>query len=146
MSRHQEPSRDQFALFDDTAPLRQIRHMDDLPDAAHTLIEVIGLQATIDLVKAHGGDEIKVPAVVDGDSRAWAMLDEAIGREAAAKLVESRFRGTPVYVPLCTAALRAARDRDIMRRLDAGEPFDQVRSAHRMTRSYLYRLLRKLGS
>jgi len=84
-----------------------------------------------------------VPAVVDGNSRAWATLEEAIGYQAATKLVESRFRGTPVYVPLCTPALRAARDRDIVRRLDAGEPFDQVRSAHRITRSYLYRLLRK---
>lgn len=145
MSRTLPPPREQFALFDEMAPLRQVRHMDDLPDAAHVLIEVIGLQATIDLVKAHGGDEIKVPAVVDGNSRAWAMLQEAIGYEAAKKLVESRFKGTPVYVPLCTAALRAARDRDIIRRIDAGEDFDQVRSSHRITRSYMYRVLRKSG-
>lgn len=136
----------QFSLFDDMAPLRQTRHMDDLPEAAHVLIEVIGLQATIDLVKVHGGDEIKVPAVVDGDSRAWALLEEAIGYEAATKLVKSHFKGTPVYVPLCTAALRAARDREIVRKIDAGEHFDQVRSAHRITRSYLYRLLRKHGA
>lgn len=142
MSRHHHASPGQFALFDELAPLRQSRNMEDLPDAAHVLIEVIGLQATIDLVKAHGGDEIKVPAVVDGDSRAWAILEEAIGHEAARKLVESRFKGTPVYVPLCTAALRAARDRDIVRRIDAGEPFDQVRSSHKMTRSYMYRVLR----
>lgn len=146
MSHRAPPSRDQFALFDETAPLRQVRHMDDLPEAAHALIEVIGLQATIDLVKAHGGDEIKVPAVVDGNSRAWAMLEESIGYQAAEKLVQSRFKGTPVYVPLCTAALRAARDRDIIRRIDSGEEFDQVRSSHRLTRSYLYRLLRKHGA
>lgn len=146
MTRPPLPSRDQFGLFDETTSLRQTRYMEDLPDAAHTLIEVIGLQATIDLVKAHGGDEIKVPAVVEGNSRAWAMLDESIGPEAARRLVESRFKGTPVYVPLCTAALLAARDREIVRRINAGEPFDQVRSSHRMSRSWLYRLLKQHGS
>lgn len=145
MSRHVPPPREQFALFDEMAPLRQVRHMDDLPESAHELIEVIGLQATIDLVKAKGGDEFPVPAVVDGDSRAWAQLEEAIGREAAKKLVQSRFKGTRVNIPLCAAALRAARDRDIVRRIDAGEPFDQVRSSHRITRSYMFRVLKKYG-
>lgn len=138
------PSPGQFALFDELSPLRQVRGMDDLPDTAHALIEVIGLQATIDLVKAQGGNEIKVPAIVDGGSQAWSLLVDAIGREAATKLVESHFRGTPnVYVPLCVGALRAARDRDIVRRIDAGEQFDQVRRAHKITRSYMYRVLRK---
>lgn len=141
MSRHHHPAPGQFALFDELAPLRQHRNMEDLPDAAHELIEVIGLQATIDLVRAHGGDEIPVPAVVDGDSRAWAILEESVGHEAARKLVESRFKGTRVYVPMCSAALRAARDREIVRRIDAGEPFGEVRRTFRMTRSWMYRVL-----
>lgn len=141
MSRHHHPAPGQFSLFDELAALRQHRNMGELPESAHDLIEVIGLQATIDLVKAHGGGMVKVPSVVDGHSRAWAILEEAIGHEAARKLVESRFKGTPVEVPLCAAALRAERNRDIVRRIEAGEPFDQVRSSHRITRSYMYRVL-----
>lgn len=144
--RYTPPPREQYALFDVTAPLRQVRHMGDLPETAHALIEVIGLQATIDLVAVHGGNDIKVPAVVDGDSQAWAMLEETIGREAAAKLVNSHFKDTPVYVPMCTAALRAERNRDIVRRLETGEEFDAVRRLHRVSRSYLYRLISKHGS
>jgi hypothetical protein len=147
MSRRYTPApREQYALFDATAPLRQIRHMDDLPETAHALIEVIGLQATIDLVAAHGGNDVKVPALVDGTSRAWAMLEETIGREAATKLVNSHFKDTPVYVPMCAAALRAERNRDIVRRLGTGEEFDAVRRLHRVSRSYLYRLLNKYGT
>src|SRR5437868_3754156 len=144
MSRRYTPApREQFALFDSTAPLRQTRHMEDLPDTAHALIEVIGLQATIDMVAAHGGNDIKVPAVVDGTSRAWALLEETVGRDAATKLVNSHFQDTPVYVPMCAAALRAERNRDIVRRLETGEEFDSVRRRHRVSRSYLYRLLNK---
>jgi len=147
MRRRYTPApREQFALFDATAPLRQVRHMDDLPETAHALIEVIGLQATIDLVAAQGGNDVKVPALVDGNSRAWAMLEETVGREAATKLVNSHFKDTPVYVPMCAAALRAERNRDIARRLEAGEEFDAVRRLHRVSRSYLYRLLNKHGS
>lgn len=138
------PPREQYALFDTTVQLRQPRSMQDLPETAHDLIEIIGLHATIDLVRVIGGDELKVPVTVDGDSHAWHMLVDIIGRDAAIKLVNSRFGGTPIYVPMCTAALRAERNRDILRRVEAGEKRNAVRRIYPMSKANFYRLLQSM--
>lgn len=132
----------QFSLFDETVPLRRVDQADLLPKTARELVDAIGLEATIDLVKMFGGDELTMPGLVDGESRTWELLVECIGREAAARLVE-RFRGTTVYVPMCRAALRAERNREIIASYDGGEPFDSIRRRHRLSRSYLFRLLKK---
>jgi Mor family transcriptional regulator len=103
---------------------------------------VIGLQSTIDLVSVFAGDEPKIPKKVDGHSRIWSALVDAVGHEAAAKLVD-RYADTTLYVPFCKQALRKVRDLDIVRSLDAGEHFDSVRRRHKISRSYLYRLAKK---
>ena len=132
----------QFSLFDELAPLRRESAEGDMPETALELISVIGLQSTIDLVAAFAGDDVKIPSKVDGKSRIWAALAEAVGHEAAAKLVE-RYKDTSIYVPFCAKALRKVRDIDIVRSLDAGEPFDSVRRRHKLTRRHLYRLAKQ---
>ncbi len=122
--------------------LRQTANMEALPYTAHDLIEVIGLQATIDLVGGWGGGEIVVPAT-RGNSRLWFDLVEHIGEVAAGKLVDSRYGGTPVYVPTCTAALRAERDRLIVNMLRQGQRIDHVRRKFRLTRSAVYRIFKR---
>lgn len=133
---------DQLSLFDATVPLRRESNMDMLPKTARDLVEVIGLDATIDLVKMFGGDEITVPGLVDGDARMWDLLVECVGREAAVQLVE-HFGEARVYVPMCQAALRSLRNREIVTAYDAGEPFDAIRRRHKISRSYLFRLLKR---
>lgn len=143
MSRsHRHAQADQLGLFDTTVPLRSASNMDMLPKTARDLVEVIGLDATIDLVKMFGGDEITVPGLVDGESRMWDVLVECIGREAAVKLV-ARYRENRIYVPMCQAALRALRNQEIIAAFDAGEPFDAIRRRHKISRSYLFRLLKR---
>lgn len=139
-SRHMPPPREQFALFDATMPLRNEGAVDELPESVQELVDVIGLEATIDLVKWAGGNELKVPEVVDGTSQVWAQLVEHVGREAAVKLVD-RYSGTPLYVAKCEAALRVARDRSVVQRLRAGEDFDDVRRSINVTRRHMFRLL-----
>lgn len=121
--------------------LRQTFNMDALPYAAHDLIEVIGLQATIDLVSAFGGGELRVPARRD-NSRVWSELADAVGDLAAGQLVDSRYGGTPVYVPMCTSALRAERNRQIVALIRQGEGIERVRRKFRLTRSAVYRIFR----
>lgn len=135
-------SEDQLDLFDATRPLRDAARVEQLPATARELIEIIGLDATIDLVKMYGGDELRIPLVVDGNSHMWAALAEAIGRDAAMRLVE-RCKATTIYVPMCVSALRSERNRDIIRRYDAGEPFDSIRRSYKISRSYLFRLLKR---
>jgi hypothetical protein len=134
----------QLSLFDVTAPLRNMADAVGLPKTARDLVDLIGLDATIDLVKMFGGDELHIPEVVDGTSRLWPVLVEAAGRAAAVSLVE-HFAGTRVYVPMCRAALLTLRNREIIQRYDAGEPFDAIRRHYKMSRSYLFRVLKKLG-
>jgi hypothetical protein len=133
---------EQLSLFDSTLPLRDASRVDELPATALQLIEIIGLDATIDLVRAEGGNDLPIPEVIGGKSRMWQHLVGLIGADAAGKLVE-RCRGTPVYVPMCAAALRAFRNRDILERFDRGERFDSIRRSYKISRSYLYRLLKK---
>ncbi|RSZ35119.1 MULTISPECIES: Mor transcription activator family protein [unclassified Variovorax] len=139
---HKAVNDGQFSLFDETVQLRQIEHVDSLPKTAQALVDVIGIDATIDLVKMFAGDEIKIPEVVDGTSRMWAVLVECVGREAAVQLV-GRFGGVSVYVAKCEAALKVHRNREIIQSYDAGEPFDAIRRRYKFSRSYLFRLLKK---
>lgn len=105
-------------------------------------MEIIGLDATIDLVREEGGNELHLPEVIDGPSVAWARLVEIIGHDAAKLLVQG-WPDTRVYVPMCAAPLRAVRHREIVRRYDAGEPFESIRRSYKISRSYLFRLLKR---
>lgn len=142
MRRFMEPPREQYSLFDTTVPLRNANEVEALPSTARELVEVIGLDATIDLVKTFGGDDLKIPQEVNGTSRMWDILVETIGQEAAEKLVR-RCAGTVMYVPMCRMVLLSHRDREIVRRFDAGEPFDALRREYKFTRRHLYRVLKK---
>lgn len=132
----------QFSLFDTTVPLRSESAREDLPATARELVEVIGIDATIDLVKMFGGDDLKIPEVVNGTSRMWEILVETVGPAAAEKLVR-RYAGTPLYIPTCRIALITLRDRSIIQRFDQGEDFDKLRREHKITRRHMYRILKK---
>jgi Mor family transcriptional regulator len=131
----------QFSLFDATVPLRSESVQEFLPSTAQELVEVIGINATIDLVKTFPGDDLKIPEVVNGTSRMWEILVETVGAEAAAKLVH-RYGGTAIYVPVCQRALLVVRNRTIIERFDKGEAFDQLRRDFKMTRRHLFRVLK----
>lgn len=132
----------QFSLFDTTVPLRNESAAQDLPATARELVDLVGIDATINLVKDFAGDDLKIPEVINGTSRMWAILVETIGPDAAAKLVK-RYAGMPIYVPTCHLALLGQRDRQIVQAFDAGEPFDKVRRDFKLTCRNLYRILKK---
>lgn len=133
---------DQIDMFDETLPLRQQDRIGELPASAQELVAVIGLDATIGLVKEEGGNELRLPERTDGSSNTWLRLVELIGHEASVQLVR-RWPDSRVYVPMCSAALRAERNRDIVRRYSDGESFDAIRRRYKITRVHLYRLLKK---
>lgn len=132
----------QLDMFDETLPLRRSTHTSELPVLAQRLVDLIGMDATINLVKEEGGNELHLPAVVDGRSVAWARLAEIVGHDAAAKLVRD-WPDIRLYVPMCTAALKAERNREIVRRYSEGEPFDSIRRRFKVSRAHLFRLLKK---
>jgi hypothetical protein len=139
--RRAKPNPGQFDLFDPVAPLRNESAKSHLPETANRLIECIGLEATLALVKEETGNELRLPEVAGGVSQAWARLVEIIGEEAATRLVKE-WPDTRVYVPTCKAALRHEERRRLIARYDAGEPFDSIRRSYGVSRSALYRILK----
>lgn len=125
----------------DLASVRDTQNMQHLPETAHVLIDVIGLQPTIDLVAACGGLWLKVP--IGYRSNAWRRLVEVVGLEAATKLVASRYRGTPLYVPICRDALNLERNRGLLQRLREGATVGDVAQEFRMAKATVYRILQR---
>ena len=94
--------------------LTQVQHL--LPASAQTLADLIGLPATLKLVSELGG-------------RTWSFVKhqrsprdegDALARivgEREAELLTHHFAGdADVHIPLCKAALRELRDREIRAR------------------------------
>ena len=79
-----------------------------LPKGAQRLVELIGVPATLHLIKCHGGKRIRL--FRRGDS--VARLTDVIGAEAAKSLV-AHFGCDPIEVPRCTNIFRARRNAKI---------------------------------
>ena len=138
-SRHQPPPIEQFNLFDSTMPLRNEDAVDGLPASIQELVDLIGLNATIDLVKCCGGDVLNIPEHIDS-GRVWALLVEQVGRGNALKIVE-RYRKTELYIAKCEYHLRNRRAQGYVDRIMQGEPFSNVRQESGLTRRHLQNLL-----
>lgn len=87
-----------------------------LPATIQTIVDLIGHGATMALVDELGGQEFRFPVGKSSDK--WAYLVEIVGAGRAEKLV-GRFGGDAVYIALCVEALRADRNRKMIRRYEA---------------------------
>ena len=77
------------------------------------LVELIGLPAAIELIRAKGGTSFSVPlGITLRGQEQREKLVQIIGREQAAKLI-GRYGGTTLYIPTCRQAFVDTRDRDI---------------------------------
>lgn len=122
--------------------IRGPRTMLELPETAHDLVEIIGLQSTMDLVARFGGQDFKVPAGYRAAN--WRQLVDAIGLEAATKLVASQ-GGATVYIPLCTSALKLERARQLVELVRKGGHIREVSRQFGVSLSYAYRLFKRSG-
>ena len=84
-----------------------------LPGVVLELLELVGRDATSELVNRLGGTTFPIPMrkTSIGEQR-YKVLAEVVGEAAAQALVE-RFGGTNLYVPRCADELREQRDADI---------------------------------
>lgn len=83
-----------------------------LPENARQLVDMLTLATTLKLVDAYGGTHFPIPKTARQEGQYFAALAEAVGVDAANKLVK-RYGNTRLYVPKCAAALRALRDASI---------------------------------
>ena len=112
-----------------------------LPRNARVLADLLGLEATLALVRHYGGRTIW-PAK---GGAAYAALAEAIGEAAAARFVR-HFR-EPVSIPQCDAAMRAAEreairaEFDTLTRTGLSARAAVARLATRYTDRHVWRIL-----
>lgn len=91
--------------------LESVTHL--LPDAAQTIVNVIGLVAAAKLIEQLGGTTFPVALRKSrlGEIR-YEMLAEVIGSDAADAMTE-HFGGDTLYIPRCTHAMRELMHREI---------------------------------
>lgn len=89
-----------------------------LPPVAQTLIAIIGLQASAELVRQLGGTTFDVPKrqTPEGEAK-FEALAEVIGSDAAMAMVR-HFGGDSLYIPRCRDALIEHIYRDIRQTFD----------------------------
>ena len=89
-----------------------------LPPNARLLIEIIGLDAALRLIKDRGGETFVFSKGIRREGGAqYADIAEIVGEENADKL-GARLGGTPYCIPRCAEAMRAARDDKIRAEFD----------------------------
>ena len=108
----------------------------DLPPRLAQLAGTIGLAATLRLVECRGGTRIYVPETATPEH--W--LARIIGLPALQTLVESH-RCDMLDIDRAAAAVRAARDREIIARYAAGESTAALALACNLTQRQIFNIL-----
>ena len=109
-----------------------------LPESLTDMVEALGLSATLQIVKAHGGTRLFVP------KRAHAQhhLANLLGMEQA-RMLSQHFGGESLTIPRMANAMRTRRNREIVRRYDGGESVRVLAHAYHLTDRQIYTILGK---
>lgn len=105
-----------------------------LPGGAQELADVIGLAALFALVEWRGGIRLWVPAEPS------AEMIAVIGEAPAARLC-AEYAGERLVIPKCDAAVRAARDAEIVARFRAGTPAAELATEYRIALRQVRRIV-----
>lgn len=119
--------------------------MDNLPPSIRDLIELVGMPATMALVKEYGGICInKVPVYGSGKEGAIrARLIELMGEEAAEKFIQV-YSGERFPVARCAEALRDERDRRIIAAYDTDVSAATIALRENMTERNVRNILKRV--
>ena len=110
--------------------------IDQLPQSAAEIVEVVGVEAALRLVEAWGGIRLYVPQQMPEDH----LLVSALGRAEAGQLAD-RYGGETIQIPRCLHALRAVRNAHIRReRYDGASPA-LLALRYRLTERQVYSIL-----
>ena len=88
------------------------------PEMAKDLIRVVGLKATLTIIRICGGTEISFPSIGNDGGEIFQLIEEAIGKDKADALRHEFGRCEPTYIPVCYRAMKELRNIEIIRAYD----------------------------
>ncbi|MFZ6748538.1 Mor transcription activator family protein [Undibacterium sp. Ren11W] len=116
--------------------------IDDLPQQLRQVADLIGLQATLVLVRHYGGVRLYVPMLMTPEH----ILSRLIGFETALKLA-SEFGGIDHFdIPRATGALRLVRNRQIADKYVKGKSLRNLALEYAMTERAIVKILAGVGT
>ncbi len=116
--------------------------LEDLPQQLRQIAAVVGLQATLLLVRNYGGVRLYVPVNMTPDH----ILSKLIGFELALKLAAA-FGGMDHFdIPRAAGALRVVRNRDIAEKFIKGKTLRQLALEFCMTERGIVKVLSIAGA
>lgn len=110
-----------------------------LPQSAKDLVELIGLEAALELIKARGGTQVRLPKTATPDH----YLTGIIGFEALETLC-TVYSGDTLAPPRCVNALRALRDAALLRDKREGHTIAALALKNHMTERGVTKALRRI--
>ncbi|CAG0958546.1 hypothetical protein ARNL5_00726 [Anaerolineae bacterium] len=87
-----------------------------LPVVIEEIVRAIGHGPAMALVRSFGGQELRIPRGPGGET--WAELVEVLGEEVTCRLAAAFGGGEPIYIALCTQAMKDDRNRQMVKRYD----------------------------
>lgn len=121
--------------------------------SVNELVELIGLAATVELIRAKGGTALRIPLgmTLRGQEQREKLV-QIVGREQATRLI-GRYGGTTLYVPSCRQAFVDTRDENINKERDELARKGLTERAlvsvlalrHGLTDRQIWRILKKSG-
>lgn len=128
-----------------------------LPESVRDIINIIGVNATLELVKEFGGRTWRFSRGYRGPGAIRAArMAEVVGQVESDRLIETLGKiAAPVYIPACSAALRALRNTEIIQRFDtmtgahdppysANEAVFELAGQYKMCDRQIWRVLKGL--
>lgn len=109
----------------------------DLPGTLREIAALIGVPATLTLVKHYGGVRLYVPKSLEPGH----ILVRLLGAEAAARLVAHYMPGEPFEVPRAAGLIRATRNKAIRARAARGATAADLARDFAMTERHVWRIL-----
>lgn len=128
---------------------QEVYHL--LPDSARELMSVIGLEATLLLIRYHGGTQIPVGKNhTQAGKILFAALADTVGDVAAERLTIAYQTQRAISVPMCKDVLIELRNRTIRQQFDrrcTHTSFHQLTAElareHKITQRHILRILKQ---
>lgn len=103
-----------------------------LPQTAQDIVDVIGMDAAMALVRRYPGIPLKVPKGRRLDGAMVQRLSSEIGPDAAMKFIR-HYKGEVVVIPRCADALRAMRNKQIIAQYGNGVTVADLARKYKLT-------------